>query len=375
MAVGIGKIGVNALGNRAELIDPLDLVVLDHGGAQNLRQLSGRVAPKRVHLEEAVLGCDVALRKEQVILCRGGNMRYAVGVTPNLNRLGEPGDNNGAIKLGQARRGGVVGKKQQPEPAQNEENENGSESEGSPTKPEFERAHSAFPYGRMGECAAPLSPQNTWAVAPGEGNSGLRLQGRVRSGCVRRGNQSGLGLRRDVLLLCCHAMGGALRVKGLPRGLGNAGSVLGKRELVAGVAEVRAAGFCDGFLAGQRPGFGRVRLAVGGLLLMITDAVADDPGRRQDEVAENQRAEDDGEGDQRPAWAHVATVVITGSIVLEAVLDAGGREYLGWSDFEPAIGFAGDGLVHALDDAECGLPRGMAMVELPLSKTSRATAM
>ena len=55
-------------------------------GAHNLREFPIRVAAKRIHLPQAILRCNVALRKKHILLRQRVNMRYSVQIAPHRNR-------------------------------------------------------------------------------------------------------------------------------------------------------------------------------------------------------------------------------------------------------------------------------------------------
>jgi hypothetical protein len=86
MAVRGRKVAENSFRDIAKLENALGLVVIQHPLAEDFGQFAGCVAAQAIHLPEAVLGGDIALGKEQIILCGSLNMRDAVAVAPDRYR-------------------------------------------------------------------------------------------------------------------------------------------------------------------------------------------------------------------------------------------------------------------------------------------------
>ena len=79
---------VDALGGEANLQHALRLVVLDERGTHDFGQLAVGVAAHAIHLPQAILRGDVALRDEKVVEIGGVNVRDAVRVAADSNRRG-----------------------------------------------------------------------------------------------------------------------------------------------------------------------------------------------------------------------------------------------------------------------------------------------
>ena len=69
--------------------DSLLAVDLQRIFAKNLRQFAGSIAAHDIHLPEAVLCCDVALREEEIRQRRGIDCRHAVAVARHGHRRGQ----------------------------------------------------------------------------------------------------------------------------------------------------------------------------------------------------------------------------------------------------------------------------------------------
>src|SRR5271168_5307609 len=97
MSVAVGKAVVNPLSHIAELVDPLNLVVLDRFGAEHFRQSAGRIAPQYVHLPEPILRSDIALRQQQIVLAGSLDMRNSVTIAADGHRRRKTGQPDGAV--------------------------------------------------------------------------------------------------------------------------------------------------------------------------------------------------------------------------------------------------------------------------------------
>ena len=106
LTVGRRQMVVDALGGEANLEHALRLVVLEQRGAQNLRQFAVGAAAQAVHLPQAVLGGDVALRDKHVVLRGGIDVGYAVGIAPYGDGRGETRQMRVAVELRQRGLGG-----------------------------------------------------------------------------------------------------------------------------------------------------------------------------------------------------------------------------------------------------------------------------
>ena len=91
MSIRIRKAAIHPLRNIAELKNTLAFIVLDEGRTENLCKFSGRVPPQHVHLPEPVLGRDVALRQQQVVLAGSFDMRHSMSIPPDGNRRAKTG--------------------------------------------------------------------------------------------------------------------------------------------------------------------------------------------------------------------------------------------------------------------------------------------
>jgi hypothetical protein len=126
---------VDALGYEADLEHALGFVVRDERGAEDLSQSALGVAAEDVHLPEAILGGDVALGCEEVVLGGCVEVGYAVGVAADGHWSGEAGEVRVAVELGQSgfgcgaepEDGGCAGGEKQ-----NEEGEGGEEENARP---------------------------------------------------------------------------------------------------------------------------------------------------------------------------------------------------------------------------------------------------
>jgi hypothetical protein len=98
-----GEEGGGAIGGGAELEDALLAVVLDERWAEDLGELTGAVAAKGVHLEEAVLRGDEALGEEQVVEVGGVDGGNSLGVAGDGDGSGEAGDGDVAVELWESR--------------------------------------------------------------------------------------------------------------------------------------------------------------------------------------------------------------------------------------------------------------------------------
>jgi hypothetical protein len=139
-AVRGGEVVIDALGYEADLKHALGFVVRDERGAEDLSQSALGVAAEDVHLPEAILGGDVALGGEEVVLSGCVDVGDAVGVAADNNRgiqdvRGEAGEVHVAVELGQSgfgcgaepEDGGCAGGEKQ-----NEEGEGGEEENARP---------------------------------------------------------------------------------------------------------------------------------------------------------------------------------------------------------------------------------------------------
>ena len=96
-----GEDGDGAIGGGAELEVALLAVVCDERGAEDLGELTGTVAAKSVHLEEAVGGGYVALAEEQVVEVGGVDRWDSLGVARDGDGSGDAGDGDVAIEQAQ----------------------------------------------------------------------------------------------------------------------------------------------------------------------------------------------------------------------------------------------------------------------------------
>src|SRR5262249_8959137 len=76
-AVGLRKRDVGLFGDAAQPQAARLLIVIQRGGTEDLPQFAGIEAAQQVHLEETVLGGDVALHEERVLECGGADVGYA----------------------------------------------------------------------------------------------------------------------------------------------------------------------------------------------------------------------------------------------------------------------------------------------------------
>ena len=72
-----------AVGSGTELQGALDAVVFQQGGTNDFGQFASCVTAQKVHLEEAVLGGDKALRKDEVVERGGTNVWHATRIALN----------------------------------------------------------------------------------------------------------------------------------------------------------------------------------------------------------------------------------------------------------------------------------------------------
>jgi hypothetical protein len=124
-----GQDGDGAVGGGAQLQGALQAVVLQHGAAKNGGKLAGGVAAQQVHLPQAVLCGDVALREDEVVHGGGVDVGHAARVAGNRDRRGKAVDGERAIELrqvlahcitdevasGEESRGGETGEEQKKE--------------------------------------------------------------------------------------------------------------------------------------------------------------------------------------------------------------------------------------------------------------------
>ena len=92
----------------AELEDALDAVVLDESVTEDLREFTGGVAAKDIHLEEAVLRGDKTLGEDEVVEGSGADVRDAARVALDRDRSREARQGEGSINLRERRDEGVV---------------------------------------------------------------------------------------------------------------------------------------------------------------------------------------------------------------------------------------------------------------------------
>jgi hypothetical protein len=90
-----------AVGSGANLQVALQPIMLNERWAEDFGKLAGGVAAESVHLEEAVLRGDVALREEQVVEIGGGDGGHALRVTRDSDGSRETGDGDIAFDLGE----------------------------------------------------------------------------------------------------------------------------------------------------------------------------------------------------------------------------------------------------------------------------------
>ena len=89
------------VGRCAQLQITLHLVVQDESGAEDLGELSGRMTAQRVHLPQAILRGDVALREEQILHGGGVNGRNALRIARDGDRRMQAVDGERAVDGGQ----------------------------------------------------------------------------------------------------------------------------------------------------------------------------------------------------------------------------------------------------------------------------------
>ena len=89
------------VGRRAQLQITLHLVVQDEFGPEDLRELSGRMTAQRVHLPQAILRGDVALREEQIFHGGGVDGRNALRIARDGDWRMQAFDGERAVDGGQ----------------------------------------------------------------------------------------------------------------------------------------------------------------------------------------------------------------------------------------------------------------------------------
>jgi len=90
-AIVRGYSAVEALSGEADLEDALRFVVLYERGAHDFGEIAVRAAARGVHLPEAVLSGDEALRDEEIVFGGGFDMRNTVSVAADCHGRGEAG--------------------------------------------------------------------------------------------------------------------------------------------------------------------------------------------------------------------------------------------------------------------------------------------
>ncbi len=89
-------------GARLETQDPHQPVIAEAGAADQFRQPAGADPPVQVHLPHAVAGMDIAQGEIGVLLGPGEDVGNGVAVGRDLDRGGQAGQGDRAVKLGQA---------------------------------------------------------------------------------------------------------------------------------------------------------------------------------------------------------------------------------------------------------------------------------
>ena len=94
-----GECGGGVVGCGADLESALEAVVIDEVGAEDFGEFAGGVAADEIHLEEAVLCGDEALREEEVVEVGRLDGGDALGVACDGDGLGETGGVECSVKL------------------------------------------------------------------------------------------------------------------------------------------------------------------------------------------------------------------------------------------------------------------------------------
>lgn len=125
----LGRQGCDgAVGGGAELEDALDAVVVDESVTEDLREFTGGVAAKDIHLEEAVLRGDKTLGEDEVVEGSRADVRDAVCVALDGDGSREARQGEGSINLRERGDEGVVdiaAKREEASDAEDDEDSSG----------------------------------------------------------------------------------------------------------------------------------------------------------------------------------------------------------------------------------------------------------
>ena len=97
--VAVAEVLDRVLGEVTESKDALLPVVREGGRAEDFAKFTGRVTAAEVHLPEAILGGDIALREEEVVEIVSTDVRDSLLVADDLDGRAKSGDRNGAVQL------------------------------------------------------------------------------------------------------------------------------------------------------------------------------------------------------------------------------------------------------------------------------------
>ena len=95
--VTVAEVLDRVLGEVTKSENALLTIVRESGRAEDFAELTGRVAAREVHLPEAILGGDIALREEEVVEIVSTDVRDALLIADDLDGRAKSGDRNGAV--------------------------------------------------------------------------------------------------------------------------------------------------------------------------------------------------------------------------------------------------------------------------------------
>jgi hypothetical protein len=125
-----GESGCGAVCGSTQTEGALGAVVGYERGSEKFGESAGAVAAQGLHLPESVLGSDEALGEDEVVERGSLDVGDAVIVATDGYGLGETGDGESAIDLGEGIAHGVAGPDARAEEDDDKENKYGNEEDG-----------------------------------------------------------------------------------------------------------------------------------------------------------------------------------------------------------------------------------------------------